>query len=294
MRLDNGEFDEESIKQNNTTMTQKGFSEYVYAVYGNKTRAAKSYITAIHIIDQMLEFDDVFGLNGKSITCIDDAILLKRIADFVCSQQTLYIKNKDSFFRNINANQVSYPGKRFCSAAIKQLLNYYKHDTEEKKAEAIITKTSIGTKVSNELVTIFNIDKDGNDVEVTTRVRLGQSYFRRMVFANYENKCCVTGLNVPQTLRASHIVAWAEDKRHRLNPENGLCLSATYDAAFDKHLISFDEDYRMIVSKEIKEYYTNDVAKEYFGDFEGKQIILPTRFMPSKKLLARHRELMIG
>ncbi len=92
MRLDNGEFDEESIKQNNTTMTQKGFSEYVYAVYGNKTRAAKSYITAIHIIDQMLEFDDVFGLNGKSITCIDDAILLKRIADFVCSQQTLYIK----------------------------------------------------------------------------------------------------------------------------------------------------------------------------------------------------------
>lgn len=275
-------------------MTQKGFEEYVYAVYGDKTRAAKCYITAIHIIDQMFELDDVFGLKGKSITCIDDAILIKRIADFVCSQQTLYTKGEDSFFRNVNANQASYPGKRFCSSAVKQLLNYYKHDTEEKRAEAIITQTSAGTKVSNELVTIFNIDKEGNDVEITTRARLGQSYFRKMVLANYENKCCVTGLNVPQTLRASHIVAWADDKRHRMNPENGLCLSATYDAAFDKHLISFDENYRMIVSKEIKDYYTNDVAKEYFGNFEGKQIILPARFIPSQQLLAKHRELMVG
>ena len=29
---------------------------------------------------------------------------------------------------------------------------------------------------------------------------------------------------------ASHIVEWAKDKANRLNPENGLCLSATYDA----------------------------------------------------------------
>ena len=126
-----------------------------------------------------------------------------------------------------------------------------------------------------------------------TRTRLGQSYFRRMVLANYGGKCCVTGLNVPQTLRASHIVAWAEDKKNRMNPENGLCLSATYDAAFDKHLISFDEDYRMIVSKDIKEYYTNEATKEYFNNFEGKQINLPLRFMPSKKLLEKHRNLMV-
>lgn len=275
-------------------MTQKGFEEYVYAVYSNKTGTAKSYITAIHIIDQMFEYDDVFGLNGTSIAEIDDGALLMRIADFVCSQQSLYIKGEYSFFRNVNPNQVSYPGKRFCSAAIKQLVNYYKHDTEEKKAEGIVQRLSAGARVSSELINIFKIDKEGNDIEVTTRRRLGQSYFRRMVLTNYDNKCCVTGLNVPQTLRASHIVGWAEDKRHRMNPENGLCLSATYDAAFDKHLISFDDDYRMIVSKEIKDYYTNDVTKEYFENFEGKQIILPSRFLPSKKLLAKHREFLVG
>lgn len=275
-------------------MTQKGFEEYVYATYSNKTGTAKSYITAIRIIDQMFEYEDVFGLSGQSITCIDDAVLLKRIADFVCAQQSLYIKGQNSIFRNVSQNQVSYPGKRFCSAAIKQLLNYYKYDVEEKRAEATVQGLTSGTRVSSELVNIFDIDKTGSDVEVTTRARLGQSYFRKMVLSNYDNKCCVTGLDIPQTLRASHIVAWAEDRRHRMNPENGLCLSATYDAAFDKHLISFDEDYRMIVSKEIKDYYTSEVTKEYFGNFEGRQIIMPTRFMPSQKLLARHRELLVG
>ena len=55
-----------------------------------------------------------------------------------------------------------------------------------------------------------------------------------------------------------------------MNPENGRCLSATYDADFDKHLISFDNDYRMVVRKEIKEYYTNEVAKTYLEEPHGK------------------------
>lgn len=66
-----------------------------------------------------------------------------------------------------------------------------------------------------------------------------------------------------------------------MNTENGRCLSATYDAAFGKHLISFDNDYRMVVRKEIKEYYTNEVAKTYFGNYEGKQLILPSSYLPS-------------
>lgn len=275
-------------------MTQKGFEDYVFAVYNHKNGTAKSYITALHIIDDMFAVDDVFDLNGLSITCIDDTMLLKRVADFVCKQQTLFIKGEDSIFRSINPRQVSYPGKRFCSAAIKQLQKYHEYDIKEKEADVVVSRITNGTRLSNKLTRFFDIDREGSDVQVTTTTRLGQSYFRRMVLTNYNNRCCVTGLNVPQTLRASHIVAWAEDKRHRMNPENGLCLSATYDAAFDKHLISFDDDYKMIVSSEIKDYYTNDVAKQYFKDFEGKQIILPVRYLPSKKLLERHRELMVG
>lgn len=274
-------------------MTQKGFEDYLYALFGQKNGTAKSYITAIHIIDEMFEYNDVFALKGKSVTSIEDTELLTRIADFVSDQQSLFKKGKVSIFRNVNARQNSYPGKSFCSAAIRQLLQYHKYDIEEKKASEIVSSHTKGSAISNQLITLFDIDKKGLDKEVPTKVRLGQSYFRKMVLANYANKCCVSGLNIPQLLRASHIVSWAENVKHRMDPENGLCLSATYDAAFDKHLISFDDDYRMIVSKEIKDYYTNEVANEYFGKYEGKSIILPERFMPSKKLLEIHRNLLV-
>ena len=274
-------------------MTQQGFEDYLFSVYGYKNGTAKSYITAIHIIDEMFLYEDVFDLKGKSITCITNFCLLKQIADFVCSQQSLFKKGEHSIFNNINSNQNSYPGKGFCSAAIKQLVEYHAYDSKEKEAWAILNERPSAKNISKDLIALFKIDKEGRDATVTARIRLGQSYFRKMVLLNYGCKGCVTGLNVPQTLRASHIVAWATDKTNRMNPENGLCLSATYDAAFDKHLISFDDDYRMIVSKEIKDYYTNDIAKAYFGNYEGKQIALPSLYLPSKKLLAKHRDLMV-
>lgn len=277
-------------------MTQQGFENFIYTVYSNRSGAAKSYITAIRIIDQMLEYDDHFGLNSQSITCIEDSILLSKVADYIRTQLSLRKKGEDSIFRNLNPKQLSYPDKGFCSAALTQLLKYSRYDAEEKEADLLIAnlpKKTSGTKISSQLIKFFSLDKEGKDKLVETRTRIGQTYFRKMILANYESKCCVTGLNVTQTLRASHIVGWAEDKRYRMDPENGLCLSATYDAAFDKHLISFDEDYRMIVSKEIKEYYTNEVTREYFESFEGKQIILPVKFLPDQKLLARHRELLV-
>jgi putative restriction endonuclease len=273
-------------------MTQQGFEEYLIAVYGNGTGTTKSYVKAIRIIDEMFLYEDVFGLSGRSIATIDDFAMLNRIADFVCAQQTLFQKGNDSIFRNISPNQNSYPRNSFCSAAIKQLLKYYAHNLEEEKAQSIFKKKSQGKQVSKQLLTLFDIEKEGKDEKAVVKVRLGQSYFRKMVLTNFGYKCCVTGLDVPQTLRASHIVSWASDKVNRMNPENGLCLSATYDAAFDQHLISFDDDYRMILSKDIKEYYTSDVSKQYFQNFERKQISLPIHYLPSKKLLAKHREMM--
>lgn len=263
-------------------------------VYDRKNGTAGSYVIAIRIIDELFKDNDVFNLRGKSIACIADSALLTRISEFIRTQQLLYKKGMPSFFENIKASQTSYPERGFCTAALGQLLNYFAYDADERSAEVIVRSVANGAKVSSQLSSLFKIDKEGKDKQAEVNVRLGQGYFRKMILANYDYKCCVTGLNVPQTLRASHIVAWAEDKKNRMNPENGLCLSATYDAAFDKHLISFDEDYRMIVSKEIKDYFTNDVAKEYFGDFEGKKIILPKLYLPNQKLLAKHRELLAG
>jgi putative restriction endonuclease len=78
-----------------------------------------------------------------------------------------------------------------------------------------------------------------------------------------------------------------------MNLSNGLCLSATYDAAFDRHLISLDEDYRLIFAPSLKDYYTNNAFKEQFEKLHGKRIAMPTKFLPSQELLAKHREHLV-
>lgn len=134
---------------------------------------------------------------------------------------------------------------------------------------------------------------EGKERFAQTKVRITQRQFRKWILSIYSGKCCVTGLSVPTVLRASHIVAWSEDVQNRMNPSNGLCLSATYDAAFDRHLITFDDDYRMVLSGSIRDYCTNEVHKSYFLAFEGRALTMPRRFLPDKKLLHRHRELLV-
>jgi predicted restriction endonuclease len=99
----------------------------------------------------------------------------------------------------------------------------------------------------------------------------------------------MSGLSEPRLLIASHIVPWSKDKTNRLNPSNGLCLSAIHDRAFDKGLISLSEDLRVLVSKELRkrdEYF----VKQVLLPLEGQQIELPERFLPDHAFLARHRQ----
>jgi hypothetical protein len=129
------------------------------------------------------------------------------------------------------------------------------------------------------------------DVESMVRRRLGQDFFRRTVLVSYNQRCCITGTPMPALLSASHIVAWSADRTQRLNPRNGLCLAKTQDAAFDRHLITLDEDLRVVLSKSIRDHFTSEAVGLNFQPYEGKRINLPHRFMPEPALLQRHRNL---
>jgi predicted restriction endonuclease len=74
--------------------------------------------------------------------------------------------------------------------------------------------------------------------------RVGQDVFRAALMKYWNGSCPLTGIAEPELLRASHIVAWADcdDDAHRLDVHNGLLLSALWDAAFDKGLVSFTDD----------------------------------------------------
>lgn len=68
-------------------------------------------------------------------------------------------------------------------------------------------------------------DFTGNERLAMVRTRIDQNLFRKNVLAVYEYRCCLTGLEEPALLIASHIRPWKDAVEHRLNPNNGLCLS---------------------------------------------------------------------
>ena len=86
---------------------------------------------------------------------------------------------------------------------------------------------------------------------VTSRV--GQGAYRKRIIHRWEYKCAVTNFNKLDILIASHIVPWSKSTDHeRLDVNNGLLLSPTYDALFDKHLITFDNKGKIQLSDQIE------------------------------------------
>ncbi|MBB5204109.1 hypothetical protein HNQ51_001402 [Inhella inkyongensis] len=81
--------------------------------------------------------------------------------------------------------------------------------------------------------------------------RVGQNLFRSALLDYWQGRCCVTGLTVPELLRASHIKPWAscESDNERLDVFNGLLLAPHLDALFDGGWISFADNGKLLISE---------------------------------------------
>ena len=73
--------------------------------------------------------------------------------------------------------------------------------------------------------------------------RIGQDIFRARLVDYWRGRCPLTGITDVALLRASHIIPWAECETdaERLDVRNGFLLSALWDAAFDRALVTFDD-----------------------------------------------------
>ena len=80
--------------------------------------------------------------------------------------------------------------------------------------------------------------------------RVGQDIFRRCLFEYWDGRCTITGLDVPELLRTSHIKPWADcdTDTERLDVFNGLLLTPHLDAAFDAGFIKVAEDGTVLLS----------------------------------------------
>jgi hypothetical protein len=129
------------------------------------------------------------------------------------------------------------------------------------------------------------------EATANVKVRRGQQFFRQTILNAYGVRCCITGINVPRLLVASHIKPWRAFPNERLDPRNGLCLSSLHDAAFDAGLFTLDEKLRVVLSKRLKHYLPQPILEQSFVEFEGQQISLPWKVAePDPKFLRHHRE----
>jgi putative restriction endonuclease len=80
--------------------------------------------------------------------------------------------------------------------------------------------------------------------------RVGQDIFRQGLLDFWEGRCAITGLAVPELLRASHIKPWADcgTDAERLDVYNGLLLAPNLDAVFDEGFITVSDCGEVIVS----------------------------------------------
>lgn len=131
-------------------------------------------------------------------------------------------------------------------------------------------------------------DFTGETRQVLTTQRIKQHFFRRAVLSSYRGRCCMSGLSDARLLIASHIVPWSKDKANRLNPSNGLCLSAIHDRAFDKGLISLGDDFKIVVSDDLNRS-DDRFIKEVLLPLNGQVIEAPERFSPEPAFIAWHR-----
>ena len=183
-------------------------------------------------------------------------------------------------------------GLRGASALDREVWDEFHSDWERLAVECQLLRQQLDKN------TVENLESEDDDLlpddftgetrQVLTTQRIKQHFFRRAVLSSYRGRCCMSGLSEARLLVASHIVPWSKDKANRLNPSNGLCLSAIHDRAFDKGLITLTDDFKIVVSEELKQK-NEPFIMEVLLPLNGRTIEPPERFAPQAEFIAWHR-----
>ncbi|TKC01164.1 HNH endonuclease [Pedobacter cryotolerans] len=128
----------------------------------------------------------------------------------------------------------------------------------------------------------------GLERKALIKQRVNQNFFRSTILASYNQKCCITGIPIPELLVANHILPWKIDEKNRLNPHNGLCLNSLHDKAFDKGYITVTPEFKIKVSNHFDDFNKSQTISDLFLKYDKKNIILPDKFIPSKDFLDFH------
>ena len=176
------------------------------------------------------------------------------------------------------------------SAADRRLWEEFEANPEAIAAEAEEAFTRLDPAAAREDERGVEIPAGETDVLRLVRARRVQSFFRNAVLTSYGYRCALTDVAIPALLNASHIIPWSENVSRRADPRNGIALNVLYDRAFDRGLITFDEDGRLVVSRRLKDHDPPEFQRRALVEAEGKALRVPERFRWDARAMEWHRK----
>ncbi len=177
------------------------------------------------------------------------------------------------------------------------LLNEFFPQTKDRIERSASSQEKMLSKIENDILheppskysaKVKKLVEQKDEEEVFLRGGL----FKREIPKIYNYTCCISGMRIESTLNLSmidacHIVPFSESYDDTIS--NGIALCPNLHRAFDRGLISIDDNYKVIISG-------NNIFREEFNDysirkFEGREILLPinSEYYPSQVNLEKHR-----
>lgn len=220
-----------------------------------------------------------------------DFVVLKRIGkvNTVYTYSISCIKPGDigySFLEEqMDKNSDVSRGKHFIC---NQHLNFIKEPTITNDTEVLISKNFKKWFEKNGKC------KDNKTIQKSITIAgkyFNSSVFHKIVLKAYDGKCAITHQAIEYkdktNIQSCHIKP--KSMKGQYLPSNGIALCRDMHYAFDNGFIAIDDDYKVIVAKEVKD---SDLYKKY----NGKKLFIPKEefYKPDKTFLKFHRERIFG
>ncbi len=194
-----------------------------------------------------------------------------------------YIRSYNDIFRKYFRN-IMLPGISYVSILkikningtifflFRPLLSYsfnpYYHPAKEKQVEEAIEQKKLPKREKEQLI----------------KARIGQGIYRQMLLEE-SSECIITRVNDERILIASHIKPWSvSNDIEKMDHNNGLVLTPTYDKLFDQGFITFKNDGSIIVSP-----YISPLNIKKLNLVQGRKYTFP-QTDKRKEYLAYHRD----
>jgi putative restriction endonuclease len=192
-------------------------------------------------------------------------LLLKKI-----ESQVLFRVLLDKYFPKANSTALTIPDYIYLTDIRTQILEDSKTEYQKRL-----------TQIRN------NLDNEGFQEEIFVRGGI----FKKEVPKIYNFTCCISGFRIDagdniSMVDACHIIPFSEGFNDTIS--NGLSMCPNLHRAFDRGLISINNDFNVIVNKNFSEPFQSTYN---IKQFEGKKITLPSKehHYPSVDSLVYHR-----